>query len=104
MVSYFFGLSFYPNISIVTTNRINILRSHVKRLLFYDSFNQTRTVGLSTIFSKILNGKFHENPSGYSQGVPCTSHIMWKLLQSETRTVSGGLTIGSREVRGRKGP
>jgi hypothetical protein len=62
---------FIPHISIATTNRINILRSHVKRPLFYANFNQTRMVGLSTIFSKILNGKFHENPSGYNQGVPC---------------------------------
>lgn len=60
-----------PHISIVTTNRINVQRSHVKRLLFYANFNQTRTAGLSTILSKILNRKFHENPLGYSQGVPC---------------------------------
>jgi hypothetical protein len=47
---------FIPHTCVVTTNRINILRSHVQRLLFYANFNQTRRV--STNFGKILNGNF----------------------------------------------
>jgi len=31
-----------------------------------------------------------------------TSHIIREVLQSETWNVSGGITVGSREVPGRK--
>jgi hypothetical protein len=32
-----------------------------------------------------------------------TSHIIQKVLQCETRSLSGGVTAGSREVPGRNG-
>jgi len=32
-----------------------------------------------------------------------TSQIMWKVLQCEARSLSGGITAGSREVPGRRG-
>ena len=32
-----------------------------------------------------------------------TSHIIRKVLQSETQSLTGGITVGSTEIPGRKG-
>ena len=59
---------------------------HVKRPLFLSNFKETRII--STHFRRMLNIKFHENPSSGNGVVPCG--------RTEEQTDNTKLSVASR--------